>query len=124
MQKTQEDMAESARQAATQAKTYSQIVATPHPRLPQSTPPITHSQLQIQNWEQIKKRQVLINFEKTEDLELEIMDERTLNRKVADAIHTCLAISEHPTDVKIKAGTLLRNGDSYSSSTLRTPPGG
>jgi len=50
MQKTQEEMAESARNTATQVRAYSQVVATPP--LPQSNPPwppITHSQLQIQN---------------------------------------------------------------------------
>ena len=54
MQKTQENMAESARQAATQVRTYSQIAATPlHPQSTPS-PPITYSQLKIQNREQIK----------------------------------------------------------------------
>ena len=110
MQKTQENMAESAKQAATQAKSYSQAVATPHSPHPQSTPPVTHSQLQIQNREQIKRRQVLIDFEKTEDLELGIMDEKTLHRKATDALNTCLAVSEHTGVVKLKAGTLLRNG--------------
>ena len=87
MQKTQEEMAESARQAATQAKSYSQIVGTNHPSHPQSTPPlpnVTYSQLQMQNREQIKRRQVLIDFEKAKELQLKEMDEKTLNRKATD----------------------------------------
>jgi len=92
MQKTQEDMAESAKQAVTRTKSYSQIVATPHSPHPQSTPPVTHSQLQIQNREQIKKQQVLIDFEKTEGLELEIMDEETINRKANDVLNMCVCV--------------------------------
>ena len=40
------------------------------------------------------------------------MDERTLTRKATDALRTCYAIAEDPkpTEVKLKAGTLLRNG--------------
>ena len=112
MQKTQENMAESARQAATQVRTYSQIAATPpHPQSTPS-PPITYSQLKIQNREQIKRRQVLIDFEQTEDLQLGEMDERTLTRKATDALRTCYAVAgdPKPTEVKLKAGTLLRNG--------------
>ena len=71
MQKTQEGMAESARQAATQVRSYSQVTAT-HPTTPvHHAPPITHSQMQIQNRERIKRRQVLVDFEKTEELQLE-----------------------------------------------------
>jgi len=55
MQKTQEDMAESARQAATQVRPYNQVAAT-HPNPPSHpTPPITHSLLQIQNREQVRR---------------------------------------------------------------------
>jgi hypothetical protein len=112
MQQTQENMAESARQAATQVRTYSQAVTTPP--LPQSTSPhpITHSQLQIQNREQIKRRQVLIDFEKTEELQLEVMDEKTITRKAADALRTIFAVATDPkpAEVKLKSGTLLRNG--------------
>jgi len=113
MQKTQENMEESAKQAATQAKSYSQITSTPpFPPQPTSTPPVTHSQLQIHNREQIKKRQVLINFEKTEELQLEMMNEKTLLRKATDALLTCYAIAtdSRPSEAKIKSGTLLRNG--------------
>jgi len=113
MQKTQEGMAESARSAATQVRAYSQVAATPAP--PQSTPPphpFTHSQLQIQNREQIKRRQVLVDFEKTENLQLEVMDEKTITRKAADALREIFAAEKgpKPTEVKLKSGTLLRNG--------------
>ena len=113
MQKTQEEMAESARTAATQVRAYSQVAATPP--LPQSIPrlpPITHSQLQIQNREQIKRRQVLIDFEKTEELQLEVMDEKTITRKATDALYTVFAAATNPkpAEVKLKSGILLRNG--------------
>ena len=113
MQKTQEEMAESVRKAATQAKSYSQIAASPPtPRASPSAPPVTHSQLQIQNREQIKRRQILIDFNKAGDLQLEIMDEKTLNRKATDAIRTCFAIDSdnRPAEVRLKTSTLLRNG--------------
>ena len=112
MQKTQEEMAESARQAATQVRTYSQAVTT-HPAPPvHPAPPITHSQIQIQNRERIKKRQVLVDFKKTEELQLEDMDEKTITRKAVDAIHTVYAAAAgpKPLEVKLKSGTLLRNG--------------
>ena len=114
MKKTQEDMAESAKQAATQAKTYSQIVAThsPHSLPVPPVPRVTHSQMQIQNREQIKRRQVLIDFEKTEELQLEMMNEETLNRKATEALRTSflVATDPKPAEVKLKTGTLLRNG--------------
>ena len=113
MQKTQEEMAESARNAATQVRAYSQVVATPP--LPQSNPPhppITHSQLQIQNREQIKRRQVLVDFEKTEELQLEVMDEKTLTRKATDVLYMVFAAATgpKPDEVKLKSGILFRNG--------------
>ena len=115
MQRTQERMAESAKQAATQVKSYSQIAASPATPAPQSSPPlppVTHSQLQIRNWEQIKRRQVLIDFERTEGQQIGMMNEETLNRKAADAIRTCFAVASdnRPAEVKLKTGTLLRNG--------------
>ena len=113
MQRTQEEMAESARNAATQVRAYSQVVATPLPLQP-SPPhsPITHSQLQIQNREQIKRRQVLVDFEKTEELQLGVMDEKTLTRKATDALYTVFAAATDPkpVEVKLKSGILLRNG--------------
>ena len=55
MQKMQENMVELACQAATQVRMYSQIAATPpHPQSTPS-PPITYSQLKIQNCKQIKR---------------------------------------------------------------------
>ena len=113
MRRTQEEMAESARNAATQVRAYSAVAATPP--FPQPTPPrppITHSQLQIQNREQIKRRQVLIDFEKTGELQLEVMDEKTLTRKATDALYTVFAAATgpKPTEVKLKSGILLRNG--------------
>ena len=115
MKRTQEDMAESAKEAATQVKSYSQAAASIPPPTRQFSPPtpaVTHSQLQIQNREQIKRRQVLIDFEKTDDLQLETMNEVTLNRKATDAIRTCLAVATDPkpAEAKLKTGTLLRNG--------------
>ena len=40
------------------------------------------------------------------------MDERTLTRKATDALRTCYAVAgdPKPTEVKLKAGTLLQNG--------------
>ena len=40
------------------------------------------------------------------------MDERTLTCKATDALRTCYAVAgdPKPTEVKLKAGTLLRNG--------------
>lgn len=113
MQRTQEEMAESARNAATQVRAYSQVAATPP--LPQPIPPrppVTHSQLQIQNRERIKRRQVLVDFEKTEELQLEVMDEKTLTRKATDALYTVFAAATgpKPDEVKLKSGVLLRNG--------------
>ena len=73
---------------------------------------ITHLQLQIQNWEQIKRQQVLIDFKKTEELQLEVMDEKTLTRKATDALYTIFtaATDPKPAEVKLKSGILLRNG--------------
>ena len=105
-------MAESARQAATQVRPYNQVAATQPPLPIQPAHPITHSQLQIQNRERIKRRQVLVDFKKTESLQLEIMDEKTMTRKAGDAIRTIFAVASEPkpVEVKLKSGTLLRNG--------------
>jgi hypothetical protein len=112
MQKTQEDMAESARQAATQVRSYSQVTATnPTPPV-HPAPPITHSQMQIQNRERIKKRQVLVDFKRTAEQQLEAMDEKTITRKAVNAIFMVYAAAADPkpSEIKLKSGTLLRNG--------------
>ena len=59
---------------------------------------------QMHNCEEIKRRQVLIDFEKIDNLSLDNLDERTLTRKATDAINT----SPRPT---LKSATLLHNGD-------------
>jgi hypothetical protein len=68
--------------------------------------------MQIQNREQIKRRQVLVNFKKTEEYQLGKMDEKTIMRKATDAILTVYAAAAEPkpTKVKLKSGTILRNG--------------
>jgi len=113
MQKTQELLTESAQQAASQVRTYSQAASTPaRPHSPSPPPALSHSQLQIQNREQIKRRQVLIDFKHTEDLVLDMMDEETLSRKAEDSLRTTWAavLTPKPTSVKLKSTTLLRNG--------------
>ena len=100
-------------QAATQVRTYSQVAATPSlPTPPPNAPALSHSQLQIQNREHIKCKQVLIDFARTEDMALEVMDEETLTRKVKDSLIATwtTAPEPKPTSVNLKSSTLLRNG--------------
>ena len=99
--------------AATQVRTYSQAAATPPPPTPHPNAPVmSHSQLQIQNREHIKRKQVLIDFARTEDMALDVMDEETLTRKVKDSIIATwtTAPEPKPTSVNLKSSTLLRNG--------------
>lgn len=113
MQKAQELLNETTKDAISQVRTYSQIAATP----PQSSPnhdtaALSHSHLQIQNREQIKRRQVLVDFKRTEELTLEAMNEETLSRKAKDSLRTTwtTAPSPKPENIKLKSITLLRNG--------------
>ena len=60
----------------------------------------------------IKSRQVLIDFEKTDTLSLEILDEQTLTRKTTNAINTVWASTPEPKTplLVLKTATLLCNG--------------
>ena len=104
---------EATQQAAIQVRTYSQIAATPPQPAPlPNTPALSYSQLQIQNREHIKRRQVLIDFARTEDMALEVMNEDTLTRKVKDSLITTwtTAPDPKPASINLKSSTLLRNG--------------
>ena len=116
LQHTQEQLNETSEKVNSNAKTYSQVAATlpnpspPHPHPLNANP--TYSQIQIRNREEIKQRQVLINFSNSPDLNLDILDEDTLSRKALDSLNTTWAASpdpkpEHP---KLRSATLLRNG--------------
>lgn len=111
--KAQEHLDETTQKAVTTARTYSQVAATaPTPNIPAPTSQISLDQVRMRNREEIKKRQVLIEFDRTQDRELENMDETVLARKAKDAISTAWAISPGPKPEipKIKAAVLLRNG--------------
>ena len=104
---------EATQQAAIRVRTYSQIAATPPPPTSLPNPPaLSYSQLQIQNREHIKRRQVLIDFARTEDMALEVMNEETLTRKVKDSLITTwtTAPEPKPASINLKSSTLLRNG--------------
>lgn len=113
LKQTQEKLNEVSQKMASSAKTYSQVVSSP-PTTNSSPPaqPVSLSQIQIRNREEIKKRQVLIDFSPTQDLQLDNMDETTLARKANDAIVTTWAATPEPKpDVpKIKSAVLMRNG--------------
>jgi len=107
-----QSLEEVTQQAATQVRTYSQIAATPPPPAsPPNIPMMLHSQLQIQNREHIKHKQVLIDFARTGDMALEVMNEETLTRKVKDSLVMTWTTTPEPkpTLVKLKSSTLLRN---------------
>ena len=109
----QEKLEETTQKALTTTKTYSQVAATiPTMTAHGPTPPTSLTQLRLQNREEIKKRQVLIDFDRTQELHLEEMNEVVLARKAKDAISTAWAVSPDPkpTIPKIKAATLMRNG--------------
>ena len=108
-----QSLEEVTQRAATQVRTYSQIAATPLPPAPlPNVPAMSHSQLQIQNRERIKRKQVLIDFARTGDMALEIMDEETLTRKVKDSLITTWSTAPEPkpASISLKSSTLLRNG--------------
>jgi len=116
LQRTQEKLEETARQATTNTRTYSQVTATeqhtPPPIPAPFTPNVSYSQLQIRNREEIKRRQVLIDFERTTNMNLDAMDEYTLSRKANDSVNTIWAATTEPKPPrpKLKAATLMRNG--------------
>ena len=108
---TQEKLEETTEKVNTNAKTYSQAAATaPTPHPPQPT--TTHAQLQIRNRAEIRQRQVLINFIRTEGMELDNLNEDTLARKALDALNTTWAAKSDPKPPlpKLKASILLRTG--------------
>lgn len=115
LQQTQEKLEVTSEKVNKNAKTYSQAAASAATNTTHQQPPssqVTHSQIQIQNREEIKRRQVLINFNTTPSLALDNLDEVTLSRKALDSINTTWAASPDPkpTLPKLKAATLLRNG--------------
>ena len=116
LQSTQEKLEETAQRVTANTRSYSQVAAiTPNslsPSPPQFTPNASYSQIQIRNREEIKRRQVLIDFDRTEDMNLESMDETTLARKTNDALNTVWAATPEPKlpRPKLKTATLMRNG--------------
>ena len=114
LQQTQERLETTTQQVAESAKTYSQVASSPpNPNNSHPPPQTSLEQIRLRNREEIKKRQVLIDFDRTAELDLDIMDTVTLARKVNDAINTAWAITPEPRPLncpKLKASTLLRNG--------------
>ena len=110
--KTQEQLEESTNKVLATPRTYSQVAAAAPTHAPTPTPRESITQIRIRNREEIKKRQVLIEFDRTQDLQLENMSDTVLARKAKDAINTVWVISPDPKPEmpKIKAATLLRNG--------------
>lgn len=117
LQLTQEQLEVTSEKVNSNAKTYSQAAATvtnPNYVPPPSTNSnITHSQIQIRNREAIKSRQVLINFDRTANADLDNLDEPTLTRKARDALNTSWAATDDPKPLlpKLKSSTLLHNGN-------------
>ena len=116
LKETQEKLDETSKKIASNVKSYSQAAATPppfpHPPTHQQPTTLTYAQIQICNCEKIKKRQVLIDFDRTNNLSLENLDERTLARKSKDSIATIWASAPEPKPQRpiLKSSTLMRNG--------------
>ena len=113
LKQTQEKLDEVSQKMATNVKSYSQVVSsTPPTNSSPLAPPVSLSQIQIHNREEIKKRQVLIDFRSTQDLQLDNMDETVLAHKVNDAVKTTWAAMAKPKPEipKIKAAVLMCNG--------------
>ena len=109
----QEKLEETTQKAITSTKSYSQVAASaPTMLAPTPAPPISLDRVRLLNREEIKKRQVLIDFNRTQELQLENMTETVLARKANDAIKTAWAIIPDPKPEipKIKAAILMRNG--------------
>ncbi|KAF9789347.1 hypothetical protein BJ322DRAFT_1018027 [Thelephora terrestris] len=134
LQQTQERLEDSAQKATTPIRTYSQAAATPPtqppPPFPPATPNAAYSQLQVKNREEIKKRQVLIDFDNDENPSLEVLNEETLTRKAKDALNATWVAATDPKPERpvLRTITLLKNGglllelDSTDSADwLRTP---
>jgi hypothetical protein len=134
LQQTQERLEDSAQKATTPIRTYSQAAATPPtqppPPFPPATPNVAYSQLQVKNREEIKKRQVLIDFDNDENPSLEVLNEETLTRKAKDALNATWVAATDPKPERpvLRTITLLKNGglllelDSTDSADwLRTP---
>ena len=108
IQITQDKLEETSEKIKTNAKSYSQVASTPS-----QPPPVTsYSQIQIRNREEIKRRQVLVNFVRAADLELDYLDEHMLSRKAVESLNTTWVAAPEPKPAipKLKAATLLRNG--------------
>lgn len=113
LKQTQEKLDEVTQKMTSNVRSYSQVAASPPPaNTSPPVSPISLSQVQIRNREEIKKRQVLIDFTPMRDLQLENMDETTLARKANDSIKTTWAATPDPKPEvpKIKSATLMRNG--------------
>ena len=109
----QKNLDDTTQKALTNTKTYSQIVATGAPTGPAPLPPpVSFSQVRLRNREEIKKRQVLIEFDNTRERHLDSMNDVTLARKAKDAITTAWAISPlpKPQEPGVRAAVLLRGG--------------
>ena len=109
--KTQEKLDNTTQKALATTKTYSQAAATAPTHAPQPAPPASINQVRMRNREEPKKRQVLIEFDRTQDLQVENMGNTVLTRKAKDAINTVWATSltlgmEKPA---IRVTTLLHN---------------
>ena len=109
--KAQEQMDKTAQKVITTTRTYSQVAATTPTHTPTPTPPPLINQIHLRNREEIKKRQVLIEFNNV-DLQLENMSNTVLGRKAKDVIATAWAIAPEPkpTLPGVKAVVLLHNG--------------
>ena len=110
--KAQEQLEETTQKAITTTRTYSQVAATTPAHAPTPTPLTSLNRIRLQNREEVKKRQVLIEFDRNQDLQLENMSDTVLSQKTKDAINTVWAASPtpKPSIPRIKATVLLRNG--------------
>ena len=109
--KAQEQMDEMTQKIITTTRMYSQVAATTPTHIPTLAPTPSINQIRLHNREEIKKRQVLIEFDNTE-LQLKNMSDTVLGRKAKDTIATAWAIAPEPkpTLPGVKATVLLRNG--------------
>ena len=95
-------------------KSYSQVAAAAAttPTYTQTpTPLVLADQVRLQNREEIKRRQVLIEFDWNLDLQLKKMSETVLSEKAKDAINTVWAASPNPKPElpRVKGVVLLCN---------------
>ena len=86
------------------AKSYSQAAASSLPPLPHQTPQnITHANIQIRNREEIKRRQVLINFVRHDDPTIISPNEVTLSHKALAALNAVWTSAPDPKPTVPKA---------------------